>query len=117
MATTASSIDRALAASIPALAGTPEPFRVLDEAGAVIGPEPELSDDDLKKLYWWMLWGRLLDERGLQLQRQGRVGVWGPMIGQEAAQAGLGLAMHDGDWIFPSLSRGDRAVHARPRIE
>jgi pyruvate dehydrogenase E1 component alpha subunit len=46
--------------------------------------------------------GRLLDERGLQLQRQGRLGVWGPMIGQEAAQAGLGLAMQSGDWIFPS---------------
>jgi pyruvate dehydrogenase E1 component alpha subunit len=49
-----------------------------------------------------MLFGRLLDERGLQLQRQGRVGVWGPMIGQEAAQAGLGLAMQVGDWVFPS---------------
>ena len=30
------------------------------------------------------------------------LGVWGPMIGQEAAQAGLGLAMQPGDWIFPS---------------
>jgi pyruvate dehydrogenase E1 component alpha subunit len=49
-----------------------------------------------------MLFGRQLDQRGLQLQRQGRVGVWGPMVGQEAAQAGLGLAMRDGDWIFPS---------------
>jgi TPP-dependent pyruvate/acetoin dehydrogenase alpha subunit len=28
--------------------------------------------------------------------------VWGPMIGQEAAQVGLGLAMRPGDWIFPS---------------
>ena len=60
------------------------------------------SGEQLVTLYRWMLFGRLLDERGLQLQRQGRVGVWGPMIGQEAAQAGLGLAMQDGDWIFPS---------------
>jgi len=102
MATTASSIDRALSASIPSLARTPEPFRVLDATGQPIGPEPDLNPDELKKLYRWMLWGRLLDERGLQLQRQGRVGVWGPMIGQEAAQAGLGLAMQPGDWIFPS---------------
>src|SRR4051794_13127410 len=102
MATTASRIEHALAASIPTLARTPEAFSVLDDVGVPIGPEPDLADDDLKKLYWWMLWGRLLDERGLQLQRQGRVGVWGPMIGQEAAQAGLGLAMRDGDWIFPS---------------
>ncbi len=53
-------------------------------------------------MYTWMVFGRQLDERGLQLQRQGRVGVWGPMIGQEAAQVGLGLAMREGDWIFPS---------------
>jgi pyruvate dehydrogenase E1 component alpha subunit len=102
MATTASGIERALAASIPTLARTPEPFRVLDASGAVVGPEPDLPRDQLRSLYRWMLWGRLLDERGLQLQRQGRIGVWGPMIGQEAAQAGLGLAMQPGDWIFPS---------------
>ena len=62
-----------------------------------------------------MLFGRQLDERGLQLQRQGRLGVWGPMVGQEAAQAGLGLAMRPGDWIFPSYRRSDRPEHARPR--
>ena len=49
-----------------------------------------------------MVFGRQLDTRGLQLQRQGRLGVWGPMIGQEAAQVGLGQAMQAGDWIFPS---------------
>src|SRR5205814_9394257 len=87
---------------MPSLARTPVPFSVLDERGGVRGPEPELSTDELRSLYHWMLFGRLLDERGLQLQRQGRVGVWGPMIGQEAAQAGLGLAMQSGDWTFPS---------------
>jgi pyruvate dehydrogenase E1 component alpha subunit len=75
---------------------------MLDADGQLCGPEPELSSAELRSLYRWMLFGRLLDERGLQLQRQGRVGVWGPMIGQEAAQAGLGLAMKPGDWIFPS---------------
>src|SRR5262249_33590833 len=79
-----------------------KPFRVLDDDGNANGYEPDLSREELQELYRWMLFGRLLDERGLQLQRQGRVGVWGPMIGQEAAQAGLGLAMQDGDWVFPS---------------
>lgn len=96
------SLEELLTASIPALREQPRPFKVLDEAGQPIGPEPELSTDQLGALYRWMVFGRQLDERGLQLQRQGRVGVWGPMIGQEAAQAGLGLAMRDGDWIFPS---------------
>ena len=66
------------------------------------GYEPDISDDELRSMYRWMLFGRQLDERGLQLQRQGRVGVWGPMVGQEASQVGLGQAMRDGDWIFPS---------------
>jgi pyruvate dehydrogenase E1 component alpha subunit len=102
VAVSASSIEQALAASIPALARVPEPFRVLDETGRPDGYEPELSADELRSMYHWMVFGRQLDERGLQLQRQGRVGVWGPMIGQEAAQVGLGLAMRPGDWIFPS---------------
>ncbi len=99
---TAHDLDLALQACMPKLAHTPVPFRVLDADGNVDGPEPELTDEQLKRLYRWMLFGRVLDERGLMLQRQGRVGVWGPMLGQEAAQAGLGLAMQLGDWIFPS---------------
>ncbi|GAC1316413.1 MAG: pyruvate dehydrogenase (acetyl-transferring) E1 component subunit alpha [Chloroflexota bacterium] len=95
-------IDRALESSVATLARVPEPFRVLDGEGQPIGWEPELAPDELRALYGWMVFGRQLDARGLQLQRQGRVGVWGPMIGQEAAQAGLGLAMQPGDWIFPS---------------
>ncbi len=102
MVVSASSIERILAASIPALAGTPQPFSVLDADGRPHGYEPDLTPDQLESLYRWMVFGRQLDERGLQLQRQGRLGVWGPMVGQEAAQAGLGLAMCPGDWIFPS---------------
>jgi pyruvate dehydrogenase E1 component alpha subunit len=102
VAVSVSGIDQALAASIPGLAGTPQPFRVLDAEGRPLGYEPDLSDAELKSLYWWMVFGRQLDGRGMQLQRQGRLGVWGPMTGQEAAQAGLGQAMRTGDWIFPS---------------
>ena len=98
MAVSARSLDQALAASIPTLARLPEPFRVLDTEGY----EPELTDDELRSMYRWMIFGRQLDERGLQLQRQGRVNVWGPIIGQEAAQVGLGQAMRPGDWVFPS---------------
>ncbi len=98
MAVSARTLDQALAASIPTLARAPEPFRVLDTEGY----EPELTDPGLRSMYRWMLFGRQLDERGLQLQRQGRVGVWGPIIGQEAAQVGLGQAMQPGDWVFPS---------------
>ncbi|MBV9547627.1 MAG: pyruvate dehydrogenase (acetyl-transferring) E1 component subunit alpha, partial [Chloroflexi bacterium] len=102
MAVGSTSLEEVLAACMPALARAPRPFSVLDPAGSLVGPEPELSTEQLQSAYRWMVFGRQLDERGLQLQRQGRVGVWGPMIGQEAAQVGLGMVMHDGDWIFPS---------------
>jgi TPP-dependent pyruvate/acetoin dehydrogenase alpha subunit len=102
VAVSASGIEQALAASTPSLARALKPFRVLDADGRPVGFEPDLTANDLRALYQWMVFGRQLDERGLQLQRQGRLGVWGPMIGQEAAQAGLGLAMSAGDWIFPS---------------
>ncbi len=102
MAVSASSIDQLLAPSIPSLARTATPFRVLDADGRTDGLEPELSADELRTMYSWMVFGRQLDERGLQLQRQGRIGVWGPMVGQEAAQVGLGQAMRPSDWVFPS---------------
>ena len=97
-----SGIEQALAASTASLAAVPRPFQVLDADGTVVGSEPPLTDGQLTDLYRWMVFGRQLDARGLQLQRQGRLGVWAPMIGQEAAMAGLGLAMQSGDWIFPS---------------
>jgi pyruvate dehydrogenase E1 component alpha subunit len=97
-----SGIEQALAPSMPALERVPEPFRILDLDGRPSGFEPDLATEDLQSMYRWMVFGRQLDERGLQLQRQGRLGVWGPMVGQEAAQVGLGQAMRPGDWIFPS---------------
>lgn len=46
---------------------------------------------------------RLLDERLVQLQRQGRVGFHGSIAGQETAPVAAGLALRDRDWIFPAL--------------
>ena len=89
-------------ASIARLSEVPRPYQVLDEDGLLVGEMPDLSDGQILDLCRWMVFGREMDRRGLQLQRQGRLGIWGPMLGQEAAQAGLGLAMREGDWIFPS---------------
>jgi pyruvate dehydrogenase E1 component alpha subunit len=46
---------------------------------------------------------RLLDERLVQLQRQGRVGFHGSCAGQEAAPVAAGFALRHDDWIFPAL--------------
>ena len=46
---------------------------------------------------------RLLDERLVQLQRQGRIGFHGSCAGQEVAPVAAGLALRPSDWIFPAL--------------
>ncbi len=52
--------------------------------------------------YRWMVLARVMDERCLSLQRQGRIGFYAPLSGQEAAQVGAAFAMQPEDWIFPA---------------
>ncbi len=64
--------------------------------------EPEISKDELRRLYRLMVLTRNLDTRGLQLQRQGRIGFYIGCLGQEAAQIGSTYALNPEDWIFPA---------------
>ncbi len=65
--------------------------------------EPAVPDADLLKLYKTMLASRRLDERCLMLQRQGRMGTYGPSKGQEAAALGVAYAMRPDDWLVPTF--------------
>jgi 2-oxoisovalerate dehydrogenase E1 component alpha subunit len=49
-----------------------------------------------------MVMTRLLDERALKLQRQGRIGFYVPAEGQEASHVGAAFALRAEDWVFPS---------------
>lgn len=49
-----------------------------------------------------MVLARSTDERCLMLQRQGRIGFYAPLTGQEAAQVGCALALSPDDWAFPA---------------
>ena len=78
---------------------------LLDASTGVLTPEGEriaaVSDEQLRELYRMMVICRRLDQEGLNLQRQGELGLWGPYVGHEAAQVGAALAMESSDWIFP----------------
>ncbi|HEV8361807.1 MAG TPA: pyruvate dehydrogenase (acetyl-transferring) E1 component subunit alpha [Candidatus Thermoplasmatota archaeon] len=63
--------------------------------------EPKLSEGQLKELYKHMLMVRLLDERGMLLQRQGRLGFYIGAEGQEAVHVGAGYALDPEDWYYP----------------
>jgi len=69
-----------------------------------------LSDAELRDLYRWMVISRRLDQEALNLQRQGHLGLWGQLIGQEAAQVGAAMALEKTDWIFPSYREFAMAV-------
>ena len=64
--------------------------------------EPEIEKDELRRLYKLMVLVRNLDIRGLQLQRQGRIGFFIGSLGQEACQIGSAYALKPEDWIFPA---------------
>lgn len=64
---------------------------------------PDLSDETIQTLYRQMALIRLADQKALALQRQGRLGTYAPLIGQEAAQVGSAHALHKADWVFPSF--------------
>lgn len=81
-----------------------ELVQVMGEDGSVFDDslEPSLSKEALLKIYRWMVTARVFDERALALQRQGRLGTYAPLSGQEAAQVGSAWALQPQDWMFPS---------------
>jgi len=79
-----------------------ETVQYLDETGRPAENTPDVADDELIQLYKWMVQARVFDQRALKLQRQGRIGTYAPMSGQEAAQVGSACALGEQDWIYPS---------------
>ncbi|QQK76552.1 pyruvate dehydrogenase (acetyl-transferring) E1 component subunit alpha [Salicibibacter cibarius] len=77
------------------------PIQQLNEQGVLTG-ETSISDEDKLEVYKWMVKARRFDELAVKLQRQGRIGTYAPLIGQEAAQVGSAFALGEKDWIFPS---------------
>ena len=79
-----------------------EIFSVLDSEGRLTGDDPNLPPDFYQELYRSMVLARTLDRRMLALQRQGRVGTYPMLEGQEAVQIGSALALGIDDFVFPS---------------
>ena len=94
-------------------------LKATDEGGAdlvqLLTPEGErvgnprfdgyVADVDvpaLQRLYRDMVLVRRFDREANALQRQGQLGIWVPLLGQEAAQVGAGRALQPQDMAFPS---------------
>jgi pyruvate dehydrogenase E1 component alpha subunit len=62
----------------------------------------DISDDEIKGLYRDLVLVRRIDAEGTALQRQGQLGLWASLLGQEAAQVGAGRSLTDKDFAFPT---------------
>jgi pyruvate dehydrogenase E1 component alpha subunit len=77
---------------------------ILDEQGnADESLMPSLAESDIKLIHELLVLSRTFDERALSLQREGRIGTYPSILGQEAAQVGSAYALEKSDWIFPSF--------------
>ncbi|MDJ0987846.1 MAG: thiamine pyrophosphate-dependent dehydrogenase E1 component subunit alpha, partial [Desulfobacterales bacterium] len=81
-----------------------ETLSILNEKGKLDRDlEPDIPDDVLLQLHRTMLLARKFDERLLNLQRQGRIGTFAPITGQEAAQLGTIAHLRPTDWMVPAF--------------
>jgi len=84
--------------------------QILDEDGNVVGDPPDLDESTLLDIYRDMKLSRHFDERAVSLQRQGRMGTYPPLSGQEGAQIASAHALAEDDWMVPSYREHGAAV-------
>ena len=77
-------------------------LRIIDADGDLVGDDPGLDPELYQQMYRRMVLARSLDRRMLALQRQGRLGTYAMLEGQEAVQIGSALALKPDDFVFPS---------------
>ncbi len=91
---------------------------IRDDGSADPETDPKLSDSEAVRLYRLMMMERILDTRMLALQRQGRIGFYGPSLGQEATIVAPALALSENDWIFPQYREpGAALARGMPLVE
>jgi pyruvate dehydrogenase E1 component alpha subunit len=78
-------------------------LQILNEEGQVVNESamPEISDEQLQELMRRMVYTRILDQRSISLNRQGRLGFYAPTAGQEASQLASQFALEKEDFILP----------------
>ncbi len=95
-------------------AAAPDPGRPAESAELIqlLTPEGErvshpdypldITTDEVRSLYRDLVIVRRIDFEAIALQRQGELGIWASLLGQEAAQVGSGRALGPRDMAFPT---------------
>jgi 2-oxoisovalerate dehydrogenase E1 component alpha subunit len=85
--------------------GGPELVQLLTPEGERVHHpdyDVDLTPDELRALYRDLVLVRRVDAEATALQRQGELGLWAQLLGQEAAQVGSGCALRPDDFAFPT---------------
>ncbi|MBT6275236.1 MAG: pyruvate dehydrogenase (acetyl-transferring) E1 component subunit alpha [Chromatiales bacterium] len=94
-----------------------DPIQFVDESGQLHpGVEPALAPERVFEGLRLMMFARAFDAKCFSLQRQGKVGTFAPMVGQEACTAGSALALDKHlDWIVPQYRElPAQVLHGHP---
>lgn len=76
---------------------------ILDEKGNCdASVMPKLSKEDMIRMYELMILTRIFDDKALALSRQGRMGTYASIRGQEASDVASAFALSKDDWMFPT---------------
>lgn len=87
------------------------PIRLLDADGTLVesaateqwrAVADELDTATRLAMHREMVLTRAFDVEAGNLQRQGKLGLWVPSVGQEGGQVGMAFAMREQDTVFPS---------------
>ena len=62
----------------------------------------DLTAADIRSMYRDLVLVRRIDTEAISLQRQGELGIWASLLGQEAAQIGSARALNPQDMVFPT---------------
>ncbi|MBI5232863.1 MAG: pyruvate dehydrogenase (acetyl-transferring) E1 component subunit alpha [Deltaproteobacteria bacterium] len=78
-------------------------LQILNEQGEIDPAFPPPPDQEIKKLFETIVLVRTFNQRALSLQREGRIGTYASIYGQEASQVASAFALSKDDWVFPSF--------------
>ncbi len=97
--------DAEVGAEVGAVAPEPDLVQLLTPEGQRVERADyplDVTDEQIGRLYRDLVLVRRIDTEAIALQRQGELGLWASLLGQEAAQIGAGRALRTQDMAFPT---------------
>jgi 2-oxoisovalerate dehydrogenase E1 component len=77
------------------------PYQRLTPEGTLVGKDPNIPPETLRRFYEQLVFGRVFDEKATNLSTLREIGTYAPGKGQEASQVGPVNSLEKGDWYVP----------------